>query len=255
MDLPIPQTALILALVFLGGFVDAIAGGGGLISLPAYLAAGLPPHAALATNKFSSCLGTMAAVIRYWRAGTLRWRLGLVAALGAVAGSVVGARLVLMIPAIVVHTLVLVLLPAALLLLLFRERLFPAKAGATPVRGILLRSALIGLAIGTYDGFFGPGTGTFMTLAFATFLALDLLGASANARLANLASNAGSLLVFLWYGEVLFPLAWLAATAGIGGNLLGSRLAIRKGDRVIRPLLVVVLFLLLLEILRRRFGG
>jgi uncharacterized membrane protein YfcA len=118
---------------------------------------------------------------------------------------------------------------------------------------LLWKSLAIGAAIGAYDGFFGPGTGTFLTIAFCTFLGFGLLAASANARLANLASNAGSLAVFLSGGKVLFPLALYAAAAGIAGNMLGSRIALRKGERVIKPLMAAVLLLLMVEVVRRRF--
>jgi hypothetical protein len=254
MDLAAPTIALVCALVFVAGFLDAIAGGGGLISLPAYFAVGLPPHAALATNKFSSVLGTLTATARYALSGKLRWRVGLAAALGAAAGAAAGARAVLWLAPATVHTVVLLLIPAALVILLLRDRL--VRPGAAPDlagRPALLRAAAIGLVVGAWDGFFGPGTGTFLTIAFATWLGLDLLTAAGNARLANLASNAGSLVVFLASGAVLFPLALYAGAAGIAGNLLGARLALRRGERVVKPFLVGVLVLLLAEVLRRRF--
>jgi uncharacterized membrane protein YfcA len=256
MDLAAPTVALLCLLVGLAGFVDAIAGGGGLISLPAYLAVGLPPHAALATNKFSSVLGTLTATTRYARSGKLRWRVGLAAAAGAATGAAAGARAVLLLEPATVHTVVLALVPAALVVLLLRERLVRRGTVPDPAgRAALLRAAAIGLVVGAWDGFFGPGTGTFLTIAFATWLGLDLLTAAGNARLANLASNAGSLVVFLASGAVLFPLALYAGAAGIAGNLLGARLALRRGERVVKPFLVGVLLLLLAEVLRRRFLG
>jgi len=253
-DIGFLQYFAVCALVGVAGFVDSIAGGGGLISLPAYLAFGLPPHAALATNKFSSACGTFTAVVRYWRAGTVRVRIGLIAAAGALAGSAAGARAVLLVPAAVVHAILLVLVPAVLVFFLLRDRVparvWPAVRPGTEAgrEGAALG---IGLAIGCYDGFFGPGTGTFLAIAFAAILGFDLLTASANARLANLASNVGSLVVFLWDGRVVFPLAIWAAAAGIAGNLLGSWIAVRRGERVIRPLMALVLVLLLIEVLRR----
>jgi hypothetical protein len=254
MELASTSIAFVCGLVFVAGFVDAIAGGGGLLSLPAYFAVGLPPHAALATNKFSSVLGTLTATARYARSGKLRWPVGLAAALGAAAGAAAGARAVLALAPATVHSVVLVLVPAALVVLLLRDRLARRSAAAHLTERVLLGRALaIGLVVGTWDGFFGPGTGTFLTIAFAAWLGLDLLTAAGNARLANLASNAGSLVVFLASGAVVFPLALYAGAAGIAGNLLGAHLALRRGERLVKPFLVGVLVLLFAEVLRRRF--
>jgi uncharacterized membrane protein YfcA len=253
LSFPPLELTLLLALIFAGGFVDAIAGGGGLITLPAYFACGLPPHAAIATNKFSSCLGTAVAVARFSSARAMRMEIGLPAGLGALLGAVAGSQMVLWVPEAVIHILLLCLVPLALSLVLCERRLRvarPAAAGRRP----LPWSFGIGLAIGLYDGFFGPGTGTFLTIAFSALLGLDLLCAAANARLANLASNLGALAVFLIEGRVVFPLAWFAAAAGVAGNFLGARLAVRRGARVIRPFMVAVLLLLFLELLRRRLG-
>jgi uncharacterized membrane protein YfcA len=257
-DLSPLQTLLLCAFIFLAGFVDSIAGGGGLISLPAYFAAGLTPHGALATNKFSSFLGTFAAVVRYFRAGVIRIRIGLLGAAGALAGSAAGARLALAIHPDVIHTGVLLLVPAAFLVLLFQKRFLPAE-GATPAGGgterpgLAWKAVVIGTVIGLYDGLFGPGTGTFLTLAFAIVLGFDLLTAAGCARLANLASNLGAVVVFLADGRVVFPLAVWAAMAGIAGNWLGARLALRRGAAVIRPLMAVVMVLLMADVVRRRY--
>jgi hypothetical protein len=256
MDLSLLATAVVCLLVFVAGLVDSIAGGGGLISLPAYLAVGLPPHAALATNKFSSVLGTLTAAWRYWRAGKMHVPTALLAAAGALAGSAAGARAVLWVRPAAVHTVVLVLVPTALAVLLLQDRLFkrrPGDAAAGPPAHRGAKALLVGLVIGAWDGFFGPGTGTFLTIAFHLFLRFDLLTASGNARLANLASNVGAVVVFLLDARVVFPLALYAAAAGVAGNQLGSLLALRKGERVIKPFLVVVLLLLLAEVVRRRF--
>jgi uncharacterized membrane protein YfcA len=253
-DLSLIQVTSLVVLVFLAGFVDSIAGGGGLISLPAYFAVGLPAHTALATNKFSSFSGTLTSVIRYWRAGKIRVRVGLLATTGALAGSALGARLALWASEGVVETVMLVLVPVVLIVFSFKDRLFPAPKHAATVQHEGPKAVAIGAVVGLYDGFFGPGTGAFLAIGFYTFLRFDLLTASANARLANLASNFGALAVFLVSGQVRFPLAFLTAAAGIAGNLIGSRLAIKKGERIIRPLLIVVLVLLLAEVVRQRFA-
>jgi len=118
----------------------------------------------------------------------------------------------------------------------------------------MLIALALGVVIGTYDGFFGPGTGTFLAVGFHLLTRLDLTTASGNARLANLASNTGSLAVFLLAGKVIFPLALVTAAAGVAGNVLGAGLAVQRGERVIRPLMVVVLVLLMGEVVRQQLG-
>jgi len=266
------QLALVATLVFIAGFVDSIAGGGGLISLPAYLAAGLPPHTALATNKFSSCMGTLTAVVRFYRAGKVKVRLGLAAAAGALVGSALGTRIALAVSEGAIRTVVLVLVPAVLVLFLGKDRLLRwsrsggnasvagggaatgAGAASCDSRSAMLIALALGVVIGTYDGFFGPGTGTFLAVGFHLLTRLDLTTASGNARLANLASNTGSLAVFLLAGKVIFPLALVTAAAGVAGNVLGAGLAVQRGERVIRPLMVVVLVLLMGEVVRQQLG-
>ena len=156
------------------------------------------------------------------------------------------------------HTVVLVLVPAALVVLLFQDRLLRRAGRSSGAqddgRGRFAKAATIGLLVGAWDGFFGPGTGAFLAIAFHLVLRLDLLTASGNARLVNLASNVGAVVVFLAGGRVVFPLALYAAAAGVAGNQLGSVVALRRGERIIRPFLVVVLVLLLAEVVRRRFA-
>jgi len=247
----------LVGVVALAGFVDAIAGGGGILSLPAYFAVGLPPHAALATNKFSSCLGTLVAAIRFFRAGKVHMKVGLLATAGALAGSACGTRLALGLTENTVHDVVLVLIPVVAAMFLLKDRLFARRKVKEPVplsaSTTALRAFGTGALIGCYDGFFGPGTGTFLGIAFHLGLRMDLVSASGNARLTNLASNAGSLVVFLLSGKVLFPLALLTAAGGIAGNTIGAGLAVRKGAKIIRPLMVVMLCLLLAYVVRQRF--
>ncbi len=256
MDSGTLQTVIVCSSVLLAGFVDSVAGGGGLISLPAYFAAGLPPHAALATNKFSSCCGTLTSVIRFWHAGVVNIRAGILAAAGALAGSVAGARIALLLPAQAINTVMLVLVPAVLVFMLAKDRLFSeAGEGRRRVSGFRVGavSLALGLGIGAYDGFFGPGAGTFLAIGFTALLGFRMLNAAASARLANLASNAGALAVFLLDGRVRFPLALYAAVAAVVGHQLGSMLALRKGARVIKPVMVAVLFMLMAEVIRRRW--
>ena len=212
---------------------------------------------ALATNKFSGFMGTLTSTFRYYRAGVMNVRIGLVGAAGAVAGSAIGAQTALLLSDAAINGIMLVLVPLVLVFLLLKDRILPMPvtfdSSRTPDTSMYVKAFAVAVAVGFYDGIFGPGTGAFLTIAFFTVLGFSLLTSSANARLANLASNFGALAIFLINGKVLFPLALFAAAAGIAGNLLGSRLALKKQDRIIKPLLVGVLVLLMAEIVRRQF--
>lgn len=237
---------LTLPFIFLAGLVDSIAGGGGLISLPAYVAAGLPMHSALATNKFSSSCGTVFSTLRYRRAGMIDLPLALTGATLALFGSRLGSKAALLSSPVFLQKLLLVAIPLIVVLTLVKKDIGSENRSAELRKGLKFGlGALAGLLIGFWDGFFGPGTGTFLILAFTLLLRHDLVTANANAKVVNLASNLAALATFLWAGKVWFPLAVPAALCGISGNLLGSRLVIKSGNRVVRPFVILALILLL----------
>ncbi len=245
----LPTLAVVCPLVFLAGFVDSVAGGGGLISLPAYLFAGLPIHLAYGTNKFSSACGTAVATARYLRGGYIRLPLALISAGTALAGSWLGARLVLVASDRFLQICLLAALPAVAIFLLF-NRGFGKEAPARELSkgSLAFRGAAIGLALGAYDGFFGPGTGTFLAIAFTAFLGLPLTTATGNTKVVNLASNLSALAVYAAAGSVLFPVAIPAALCNIAGSFLGSALALRRGAAFIRPVILASVALLFVHI-------
>ena len=250
------RTCLIVCpLVFLAGFVDSVAGGGGIISLPAYLMAGLPAHLAAGTNKVVNGCGTLMATIKYFRNGKVRLRPAAIAAVGALGGSVLGAQLASMISDGALETAMLVALPCVAVFLVVKRDFGRDDAPAVTVepRREAVVSALIGLGVGCYDGLLGPGTGTFMILCFTAFLSMDLLTASGCSKAANLASNAGSAAVWILHGSVLWKLALPALACNILGNWFGARFAIRGGSRKIRGMMFVVLGLLFLKMLYELF--
>ena len=246
------KTCLVVCpLVFLAGFVDSVAGGGGIISLPAYLMAGVPVHFAAGTNKVVNGCGTLVATSRYFRNGKVRLRGAAAAACGALLGSAAGAQLASMIPASALETMMLVALPCVALFLVFKKDFGQDETAAVeiePKREIVL-SALIGLGIGCYDGLLGPGTGTFMILCFTAFLSMDLLTASGCSKAANLASNIAAAAVWIAHGNVLWKLVLPAVVCSIAGNLLGARYAIRGGSKKIRGMMFVVLGLLFVKMI------
>jgi len=242
---------IVCPLVFLAGFVDSVAGGGGLISLPAYMLVGLPAHLASGTNKVANGVGTAISVYKYSKSGNIRLKMALPAAAGALAGSALGARLALMINAEALKVVILCALPVMAAVILLKrdfgaEEREPKKSLA---RWTLPLCVLIGLVIGCYDGMIGPGTGTLMILAFTAVTGVDLLTASGCAKVANLASNIAAAAVWIAKGQVLWELAGPAAVCSILGNYAGSRFAIKGGAKRVRALLMIVLMLIFVKII------
>ncbi len=239
---------IVCPLVFLGGFVDSIAGGGGLITLPAYYLAGLDPAWAGGSNKMSALFGTGVAAGKYIHKGHIDWRCGIASLLGSVPGSALGSWLLTILPGQYVKLGVVLALPLVAFFVI-RQRDLRVKKALVPPEMSLPASFLIGLLIGSYDGLVGPGTGTFLMLCYVTLLGMTPLTASGTARLVNLGSNVGSAITMIIAGRVLFALALPAALFSILGNFLGASLAIQKGAPFIRALRLVVLGLLLFALL------
>ena len=228
---------IICPLVGIAGFVDAIAGGGGLISLPAYLIAGVPVHTAIGTNKLSSSMGTAVSTFRYAREGFIPGRQSLLCVVLALAGSAAGARLTLLIPERGFTLAMLVVLPVTAWYVLRSSGLQVEKA-PFPFRKTLAISLPIALLAGAYDGFYGPGTGTFL---FTGAAHMSLHAAAGVTKVINLTSNVTALAVFLWNGVPNLSLGLTAGCFGILGNYLGARLFSQRGARWTRPLIIVVL--------------
>ena len=238
-----PLTLLALAgAVMLAGFVDAIAGGGGLIALPTQLAAGVPPSAALGTNKVQGVIGTAMAATTYWRKGYVSLRALALAVPATFAAAFVGAFVVKQIDVSVLSVAVPVALIAIALYFLLAPRLGDddrhARLGWTGFVPVLC------LAVGFYDGIFGPGTGAFFTMGFVALFGLGVTRAAGNTKIVNLASNLGALALFIPSGDVLWPAALAMAVGQLTGGYLGALTGIRFGARLIRPLVVVVSLIL-----------
>ena len=229
-------------LALIAGFVDAIAGGGGLISLPAYFFAGLPPHAAIATNKLSSTLGTLATV-RYALFGYMVKRFVVAGVACGLVGSAIGANLALLADATVLTVVMLVALPPVAFLVFRSKNLDRFAEHPLPPRRALAATALIALAVGVYDGFYGPGTGTILMLLLAAMAHQDVRTAAGTTKAINLATNVAALAVFLVNGAVLIPLGLAAASFNIAGNWLGSTFFDKKGALILRPIMLVVIVL------------
>ena len=238
---------IVCPLVFLAGFIDAIAGGGGLISLPAYLIAGLPPHSAIGTNKFSACLGTTVATWHYARCGFIKWRQVAPAVVLALAGSALGARLALLVDSEIFKIIMLVILPLTACYVLRRRNLGDDRIPFSTSKTSMIASALA-LLIGIYDGFYGPGTGTFLMLLLSAMAHMSLKEAAGTTKAINLSTNVAALAVFLWHGVVWIPLALVASVFGIAGNYIGARYFTSKESRIARPIIIIVLSIFFIKI-------
>lgn len=240
---------IICPLVFAASLLDAVAGGGGLVSLPAYLLAGLPPHNAIATNKLSSSIGTCASTARYIKNKCVDWPTAIPAGILAVLGSIAGAKLVLAVDEQIIRYVMLVVLPLVALVVLRKRDLGALPEAPVDRRKQFLIVAAVTLVVGMYDGFYGPGTGTFLLLAYTQLAGMSLRAASGNVKIANLASNVGSLSVFLLNGQAIVPFGLIAGAFALLGHFLGAGLLLKNGARVVRPVVLVVLALLFVRLI------
>lgn len=238
---------IVCPLVFLAGFVDAAAGGGGLISLPAYMIVGLNPIDAIGTNKFSASCGTLVATMRYSRCGFIHWREMVLAIIAALIGSWFGARLALMVENEIFKVIMLVILPITAIFVLNKRALSKYRCPYT-TRQTKTIVTILALVMGLYDGFYGPGTGTFLMLMLVGIAHISLEQAVGTTKVINLSTNLASLSVYIVHGKVLFPLALVAAVFGIAGNYIGARHFTRKGAKFVKPIIVAVLTIFFIKL-------
>ena len=246
---PLWVVALVCVGVFLASFMDAIAGGGGIISVPTYLLAfsGLPTYFALGTNKLSACLGTMISTGRFIKNRCVNWALGLPSIAFALLGSMGGTWLQHHTPDTVLKYLLIVVLPVVALITL-RTRTWPDEPGDIPFKKQALIVWMAAFVIGAYDGYYGPGTGTFLMIICVRFAKLDTRHAGGGMKVLNLASNIGGVCSALAAGYVFVGVGLIAALASIAGHYLGAGLAIKNGSKIVRPAVILVLILLTVKI-------
>ena len=242
------QYLIVCPLVGLAGFVDAIAGGGGLISLPAYLIAGLPTQAALATNKMSACMGATIAAGKYAKSGFIPWKTAIPCVLFAMLGSNLGAQIVLLIDDYYFKRLMLVILPLTALYI-YRSKVMAQERPALPFWQTAIIGSAVSFAIGVYDGFYGPGTGVFLILLLTSLAHYGLKEANGLCKAINWTTNVSSLAVFLMNGRVLLPLGLTAGLFSIAGSYLGARTFEKKGAQSVKPLMLVVVAIFFVKVL------
>jgi len=239
--------AIFLATGVIAGFIDAIAGGGGIITIPVLLASGLPPHIALATNKLQGTFGSGMASINFIRKGFISWSEVFVGVIYTFIGAVLGTYAILLMDASMLSKLIPVMLVG-----IFIYTLLSPKMGENDRHAYLgqhLFFLIFGLGIGFYDGFFGPGTGTFWTIALVTLLGFNLKKATAQTKVMNFTSNIVSLAVFLWSGNVLILVGLMMGLGQIIGAYIGSNMVIKKEVKFIRTFFLIMVGLTLLKLI------
>ena len=256
MDLSIWALVCLCFFVFLAGFIDSAAGGGGLISLPAYLFVGLPPHIAIGCNKFSAGCGTTFSAARFFKNGAVDWQIAAISAVFSFLFSFLGTKLALRINQETLKTVLVIVLPIIAVMLLFKRNFGSEnQSDSIPKKKAFILAACAGLAIGFYDGLIGPGTGTIAIIVFSAWMKYDLKTASGNAKILNLASNYASLIAVILGGKVIYSVAVPAAVFGIIGNYIGAGFAIKKGTAFIKPLMIAVIALLFGKLFYDVFGA
>lgn len=241
--------------LFLAGLIDSMAGGGGLISLPAFMIAGLSPHLAIATNKLSSTCGTTLTTARFMKNKLINVKLAIPSVIAAIMGSSLGAHLSMGMSEHILQTIMMIILPVAAFVVLNR-RLFHDNGNEEiklDIRTIIV-ATLSAFVIGMYDGMYGPGTGTFLIIAFTVFAYLGIKSANDQAKVINLTTNITALVIFLMYGLPVIPLGLAGAACSMIGNYIGSGLVMSRGSKIVKPAIIGVLIVLFIRILFERLG-
>ena len=246
-DLGLLTLLFLFAAALLAGFIDAIAGGGGMVTIPAMLLAGIPPLQVLGTNKLQSLFGSGSASLAYARHGHVDLRAQLPMALTAALGAMLGALLATEVPAEVLKGILPFLLIGIALYFGFK----PAVGELDRHRRLSTIAFTLGFVpvIGFYDGVFGPGTGSFLMLGFIALAGYGVLKATAHTKFLNFGSNVGAFAVFLAFGAILWKVGLVMGAGQVLGAQLGSRYAMKKGAKIIKPLLVVVSLALAVRLL------
>lgn len=245
---------ILFPLVFIAGLVDAIGGGGGLISLPAYLLAGFPMHSALGMNKMSSMMGTALATFRYAKAGYIDFKTALPCAFFGIIGSVTGANIAMMIPDNIFRIIMVIVIPLTALYLM-RTHSLDLEAEKFSRKKTLLLCVVIGLGIGVYDGVYGPGTGTFLILAFTGIAHLSLVEANGITKVVNLTTNISAFTVFLLNGQIIIWIGFCAGLFNMAGAWVGTNLFTQKGSNITRPIMFVVLAIFMVKTVSELITG
>lgn len=245
MELHMSTFVIISIAFFFAGIIDAVSGGGGLLTLPTFMLTEFPVHLIAGTNQCSCLLGGFTSLFKFIKSGHVYRFTAVIAGINAIIGSVLGARLNLILPAKYLQVIMIVILPFVAVFILANKNLGEEnKIDTLTTSQLAVRSALIGFLLGGYTGFYGAGGGAFILLAFTTLTRLDLITSSGNAKVCSVAAGFTASITFALSHSVVWPIVFCAAAFNIAGNYIGASLAIKKGATVIRPMFVIVLLLL-----------
>lgn len=236
----INKLLILCPLGFLAALVDSIAGGGGLISVPAYLLAGVPPHLSLGTNKFSSTAASFTSSIKFAKSGKIDFKLMRYLAPLTLVGAVIGVTSVLKVDQSFLYTLVLILVLCVGIYSFFSKTIGVEDKFKGLTRKTIILGMVLALSLGFYDGFFGPGTGSFLIFGIISIYGLDFVKASGNSKFLNFVSNITSLLMFAIHGQINYTLGIPVAIFMIFGARIGTVMALNKGAKLIKPIFVTM---------------
>lgn len=239
---------IIVPVFFIAGVIDSIGGGGGLIALPTYLMIGLPIRTAYGCNKLQAGLGNLVAAIKYFKKNMVDLRIALISAITAMIGSYIGTKIIFLLPEATIQKAITIALPAIALVMVLRK---------TDARNIVMKSditgktavqaLIVGLIMGFYSSLFGPGVGTVAIIAFTMIMHYDARVASGNGKVLIVITNAIALVSYIKTGNVAYEIAAPAALSAIAGNLIGVNLAIKNGEKIIKPIMLVIVVLTVIK--------
>lgn len=249
-ELSFMQVFLCGVAFFGAGVVDSISGGGGLITIPVMLALGIPTHFITGTNITSAWVGTGVAAGKFIKSKNVHWKSALITLPFAVAGASLGAKLNLLMPEQYLKVFMIAAIPCIAVFLIVNKQFGEQdRIAGQPTRKIVLWSALIGVILGTYMGFYGPGAGLFFMLTYAAFLKMNMVRANGNARFVIAIAMIGSVITYATSGAIIWKLVIVATIFNVVGSYIGASLAIKKGARIIRPVMFIVLALLIIKVI------
>ena len=245
----------VTAASFLGSFVDAIAGGGGLISVPAYLLGGFPPHFALGTNKFSATFGSLSSTVEFFRNGKIDFHLVKFIIPCTLLGAILGVNSVLLLDQAFLYPLVSIMILVVGIYSFLKKDLGLVSTYELKSRSQIAMGMFFGFVLGFYDGFFGPGTGSFLLFIFIKFFGMDFVNAGGNTKALNFTSNVTSLVVFAVAGKINYSIGLAAGLAALLGSIIGTRVAIRRGASFVKPIFLIMSFAVFLKMLYEMVTG
>ncbi len=248
-DLNTYTLLLLMIAAFSAGFIDSIAGGGGLIMLPAFLLAGIPAQIALGTNKFVAITGTSTALFNFIKSGKVIWKIAIIGLILSFIGSIFGTKAILYFNEEVATKIIMWILPFTALITFIPKKQIKSVESDFSNIDLYIISPIICFIIGFYDGFLGPGAGTFFIISFYAVLGMNMVNASAIAKVFNLASGVGAFITFAIAGKVLYLLAIPLIISNILGSYIGSKIAISKGHSFIRVIIIIVVIIMFIVLL------